>query len=409
MLTVLTIFGTRPEAIKMAPVIRELERHDDEIRSLVCSTGQHGEMLKQVCDLFDIKPDIKLDLMRPNQSLAGLTVRLCDALDPLMELIKPDWVLVQGDTTTVLAASMVAYYRQIAVGHVEAGLRTGDRYSPFPEEFNRVSADAIAELMFAPTELSRQTLLNEGHCDEQIVVTGNTVIDALRMAADMPYEWDAGPLADVPTNKRLVLVTAHRRESFGAPFRRLCTAVRDLAGHFAGDGVHFVYPVHLNPNVQKPVHEILDQAENITLLKPLDYLSLVHLMKRSSLVLTDSGGIQEEAPALGVPVLVTRDTTERPEGINAGTVRLVGTSPSRIISEAKALLADSAAHEAMAQRRNIYGDGFASQRIVKSLLTTPINEKRVARINRAPGMALGTYISEANQPTARRARTVAPS
>ena len=398
MLTVLTIFGTRPEAIKMAPVIRQLQRHDDKIKSLVCSTGQHGHMLQQVCDLFDIKPDINLSVMQPNQTLAGLTVRLFDALDPLMESVKPDWVLVQGDTTTVMVASLVAYYHRVAVGHVEAGLRTGDRYSPFPEELNRLTADAIAEIMFAPTDISKQALLAEGHPEERIVVTGNTVIDALYMASGMPYDWSAGPLAGIPSDKRLVLITAHRRESFGEPFRELCTAIRELAEHFAGDGVHFVYPVHLNPNVQEPVHNILGSAKNITLLEPLDYLSLVHLMKRSALVVTDSGGIQEEAPALGVPVLVTRETTERPEGINAGSVKLVGTSRERIVREGMKILTDELAHDSMVKKESLYGDGQASRRIVETLLSTRVGEPRTPRIGLAPAMAMGQYISDADQP-----------
>ena len=368
MLRILSIFGTRPEAIKMAPVIRELERHGDRIQSIVCSTGQHRHMLDQVYKLFDIVPDIILNLMQPNQTLADLTARLFDALNPVVEEVKPDWVLAQGDTTTVLVASLVAYYHRVPFGHVEAGLRTGDINSPFPEEANRRMADTVAELMFAPTELGKQALLREGHPETRIVVTGNTVIDALHIVAALPYEWGTGPLANVPTNKRLVLITAHRRESFGEPFRRLCMALRDVGQHFASNGVHLVYPVHLNPNVRQPVQEILGSAENITLLEPLDYLSLVQLMKRSSLVLTDSGGIQEEAPSLGVPVLVMRDTTERPEAVNAGVAKLVGTSRAQIVKEVVTLLTNTASYDAMAKSVNLYGDGKAAKRIIAALL-----------------------------------------
>ncbi len=374
MITVLSVLGTRPEAIKMAPVIRELQRHDGRVRSVVCSTGQHRQMLDQVLDLFGIRPDMDLGLMQPNQGLAALTARLLDALDPVIQEVQPDWILAQGDTTTVLAASLAAYYRRVPFGHVEAGLRTGDRYQPFPEEVNRRAADAIAEVLFAPTEHSRQNLLREGHPEARIVVTGNTGIDALHMAAGMPYDWSAGPLANIPVDKRLVLITAHRREHFGEPLRELILAVRELAGHFAGDGVHFVYPVHLNPNVQQPVRELLAAVGNITLLEPLDYLSLVHLMKRSTLVLTDSGGIQEEAPGLGIPVLVMREKTERPEGVDAGVVKLVGTSRSRICQEALHLLTNAAAHKAMAKGTNPYGDGKAAQRIIAALLQSPAAE-----------------------------------
>ena len=315
MLTVLSIMGTRPEAIKMAPVIPELQCHANEVHSVVCSTGQHRQLLDQVCGLFGIVPDIELGVMQPNQSLSALTARLLEGLDATIQQVKPGWVLAQGDTTTVLAASLVAYYHRIKFGHVEAGLRTGDRYHPFPEEVNRRASDAIAELMFAPTKLSGQNLLREGHPDSRIVVTGNTVIDALHIVAAMPYQWSKGPLSDIPMNKRLVLVTADRRENFGVPLRGLCTAIHHLAEHYATDGVHFVYPVHPNPKVRAPVAELRGSSRNISLLEPLDYLSLVHLMKRCALIVTDSGGIQEEAPGLGVPVLVTRERTERPEGI----------------------------------------------------------------------------------------------
>jgi UDP-N-acetylglucosamine 2-epimerase (non-hydrolysing) len=367
MLNVLSIIGTRPEAIKMAPVIRELKKQNGRIRSVVCSTGQHREMLAQVCGLFDIRPDLELSVMRPDQSLSGLTARMFEALDPVIREQKPDWVLAQGDTTTVLVASLVAFYHKVPFGHVEAGLRTGDRYRPFPEEVNRCVADVVAELMFAPTERSRSTLLKEGYPQSRIRVTGNTVVDALHWAAKMPYRWEDGPLAKVPTDKRLVLVTAHRRESFGDPFRDMCAALRDLAQRFSRD-VHLVYPVHLNPNVRQPVAEILGGLRNVSLTEPLDYLSLVHLMKRSVLILTDSGGIQEEAPGLGVPVLLLRETTERPEGVEAGVVKLVGTRRDRIVEEATRLLTDEVGRRAMSRGVNPYGDGKAAQRIVSALL-----------------------------------------
>lgn len=368
MITVLSVFGTRPEAIKMAPVVRELRRHPGEIESLVCSTGQHREMLDQALELFQIRPDYELAVMRPDQSLASLTARLFEGLDEVAAKCRPDWILAQGDTTTVLAAAIVAFYRGIRFGHVEAGLRTGDKRRPFPEEVNRRLADVVADAYFAPTERARQALLAEGCADADIYVTGNTVIDALLEIADRDYRWEAGPLAALPRDRRLVLITAHRRESFGGPFRELCQAIAELAARFADDGVHFVYPVHLNPNVRRPVNELLSGASNVTLLEPLDYLSLVQLMKRTTLILTDSGGIQEEAPSLGVPVLVMRETTERPEGVEAGVVRLVGTRRETIVSEAARLLSDAAAHRQMASGANPYGDGLAAQRLTRALL-----------------------------------------
>jgi UDP-N-acetylglucosamine 2-epimerase len=368
LITVLSILGTRPEAIKMAPVIKELERHHGRIRSVVCSTGQHREMLDQVLDLFAITPDHDLNLMTHDQGLAQLTARLFLGIDEVLAEVKPQCVLAEGDTTTVLVASLAAFYRHIPFGHVEAGLRTGDKRRPFPEEINRRLADAVTDLFFAPTERARQALLREGARDGDIFVTGNTVIDALLTVAERHYDWASGPLAGLPPDGRFVLITAHRRESFGEQFRQLCLAIRELAREFGPDGLHFVYPVHLNPNVRQPVGEILADAPNVTLLEPLDYLPLVQLMKRSTLILTDSGGIQEEAPSLGVPVLVMRETTERPEGVEAGVVSLVGTGRARIVEEARRLLTDPAAHAAMARRANPYGDGHAAERIVSALL-----------------------------------------
>jgi UDP-N-acetylglucosamine 2-epimerase len=366
-LTVLSVIGTRPEAIKMAPVVSELGRCADRVRSRVCVTSQHREMLDQVLHLFDIRPDYDLDLMRADQALAELTANLFTGLDPIVAATRPDWVLAQGDTTTVLVAALVAFYRRIPFGHVEAGLRTGDLARPFPEEMNRRVADTVAGLLFAPTERARQALLAEGAAADDILVTGNTVIDALLTVAARPYDWRRGPLAGLPREARLVVVTAHRRESFGAPFRALCQAIRDLARQFA-PGVHIVYPVHLNPNVRAPVTEILGRIDNVHLLDPLDYESMVHLMNRATLILTDSGGIQEEAPSLGVPVLVLRDVTERPEAVEAGVVRVVGTAREPIVAAARRLLTDAAAHQAMATRVNPYGDGKAAARIVAALL-----------------------------------------
>ena len=368
MLKVLSVFGTRPEAIKMAPVIKELFTYPDRVRSLVCVTGQHRQMLDQVLSLFDIQPDYDLDVMWPEQALSQLTANLFASLDPVVTETKPDWVLAQGDTTTVLVAALVAFYHQVPFGHVEAGLRTGDKYRPFPEEINRRVADVVADAYFAPTERARKALLSEGCRAQDIYVTGNTVIDALLDVAGHDYDWSAGPLANLPHDQRIVLITAHRRESFGQPFQELCQAIRQLAETFAPEGIHFVYPVHLNPNVRRPVYGILSGLPNVSLIEPLDYLSLVHLMKRSTLILTDSGGIQEEAPSLGVPVLVMRDTTERPEGIEAGVARLVGTQRERIVAETARLLRDPVARAAMVTQVNPYGDGKAASRIVSILL-----------------------------------------
>lgn len=368
MLTVLSVFGTRPEAIKMAPVIRELARHPGEIRSVICSVGQHREMLNQVLPLFGIRLDHDLDVMQPDQTLSQLTAALFTGLDRVVREVEPDWVLAQGDTTSVFVASMVAYYRRVSFGHVEAGLRTGDKHRPFPEEINRRIADLVSDLHFAPTERARQALLREGCRDEDVHVTGNTVVDALNDVIARPYDWNSGPLTAIPRRERLVLITAHRRESFGEPFRELCLAIRDLSRRFQDEDVQFVYPVHLNPNVRQPVNDILSGLSNVSLVEPLDYLSLVQLLKRSTVILTDSGGIQEEGVGLRVPVLVMRDTTERPEGVEAGAARLVGTRRQRIFSETERLLRDADARRSMAVATNPYGDGHAGARIVSLLL-----------------------------------------
>lgn len=373
-LRVLSIFGTRPEAVKMAPVVKRLAQTPG-VESLVCVTAQHRQMLDQVLDLFQIIPDVDLDLMRHDQTLAGLTAAVFTHLDPVLESLRPDWVLVQGDTTTVMASALLAYYHQIAVGHVEAGLRTGDKWQPFPEEINRRVAGVVADLHFAPTEWSRQNLLRENVPSERVVVTGNPVIDALHSVASLEPTPEVLALLErldiyepgSNQGSRLVLITAHRRENFGQPLENICSALRHLAEHYQGE-VQFVYPVHLNPNVQEPVYQLLGKVPNITLLPPLDYLPLVHLMKRATLMLTDSGGLQEEAPGLGVPVLVLRTVTERPEGVQAGTVRLLGTDTERIIAETRRLLDEPQAHAAMAQAVNPYGDGHAAERIVQAIL-----------------------------------------
>ena len=351
----------------MAPVVKELERHPERIRSRVCVTSQHREMLDQVLDLFGIKPDYDLDLMRDSQTLSGLTARVFTELEPVLKKEQPDYVLVQGDTTTVMAAALAAFYHQIKVGHVEAGLRTHDKWRPFPEEINRKIAGTVADLHFAPTTIARDNLLAEGVDPASVHVTGNPVIDALQMASKMDYDLESGPLAGIPWEKRVITLTAHRRENFGRPLENICRAVKEAAASY--DDIHFVYPVHLNPRVQEPVHRLLGDVEGVTLLEPLGYLPLVQLMKRSTLVLTDSGGIQEEAPGLGKPVLVLREKTERPEAVEEGTVKLVGTDKERILSELRTLLEDPEAYEGMARAVNPYGDGKAAERIVEILMS----------------------------------------
>ncbi len=381
-LNVLSIFGTRPEAVKMAPIIRVLAETPG-IESRVCVTAQHRQMLDQVLDLFQIIPDVDLDLMQPGQTLSELTAAVFTHLDPVLERLKPDWVLVQGDTTTVMSAALLAYYHRIHVGHVEAGLRTGDKWQPFPEEVNRRVASVATDLHFAPTDWARDNLLKEGVPSSHILVTGNPVIDALHTVAELSTPTEtvellerlgitgdfsgAAPHTVDSRSKRLVLITAHRRENFGEPMENICFALRQLAEDYL-DNVEFVYPVHLNPNVQEPVNRLLGDVPNITLLPPMDYFPWIHLIKSASLMLTDSGGLQEEAPGLGVPVLVMREVTERPEGVKAGTVCLVGTDPEHIIVETHRLLDDPHAHAEMARAVNPYGDGKAAPRIVQALL-----------------------------------------
>jgi UDP-N-acetylglucosamine 2-epimerase (non-hydrolysing) len=363
---VLSIIGTRPEAIKMAPVIRELSRRGEVFQSRVCATAQHREMLDPVLRLFEIRPDHDLNLMRENQTLAQITAAAITGLDAVVRKEAPDWILAQGDTATVLAAGLVGFYHRVRFGHVEAGLRSGDKYQPYPEEINRRVAGVVADAHFAPTEQAKQNLLREGVADAAIHVTGNTVIDALQFTAEQPFDFAQSALAGLPTPKRWILVTAHRRENFGAPLERICEALRELAQRFAGR-VQLIYPVHMNPNVEGPVRKMLGRIEGISLLPPLEYLPLVHLLKRCELVLTDSGGLQEEAPGLGKPVLVFREVTERPEGLRAGTVRLVGSDTARIVAETAKLLDDRAEYERMSKAIQPYGDGHAARRIADIL------------------------------------------
>ncbi|MDY4316717.1 UDP-N-acetylglucosamine 2-epimerase (non-hydrolyzing) [Pectobacterium actinidiae] len=367
---VLTVFGTRPEAIKMAPLVHALAQ-DGAFESRICVTAQHREMLDQVLRLFDITPDYDLDIMRPGQGLSEISCRILSGLEPVMAEFKPDLVLVHGDTTTTLATSLAAFYQRIPVGHVEAGLRTGDLYSPWPEEANRKLTGHLAMYHFAPTENSRQNLLREHLSDRHIFVTGNTVIDALfwvrdRILGDAALRRSLDEkYAFLDDNKKLILVTGHRRESFGGGFERICSALADIARRHPE--VQIVYPVHLNPNVSEPVNRILSGIDNVMLIAPQDYLPFVYLMNRSYMILTDSGGIQEEAPSLGKPVLVMRDTTERPEAVEAGTVKLVGTEVTSIVDAVSMLLTDEEAYQAMSRAHNPYGDGQACQRIVDAL------------------------------------------
>jgi UDP-N-acetylglucosamine 2-epimerase (non-hydrolysing) len=358
---ILAVFGTRPEAIKMAPVVNALKK-SGTVKVSVCVTAQHRQMLDQVLKLFNIAPDIDLNLMQPKQDLSDITSRVILGMRDVLAIQKPDMVLVHGDTTTTMAASLAAFYAKIPVGHVEAGLRTGDKYAPWPEEMNRKLAGSIADIHFAPTESARQNLLKENIADNTIHVTGNTVIDALLDVAERSES--AAKQFKLDDSKKIILVTGHRRENFGAGFENICNALLRLA--VRGD-VQIVYPVHLNPNVQEPVKRLLGNHPSIQLIEPCDYLPFVYLMKRSHIILTDSGGIQEEAPSLGKPVLVMRDVTERPEAVAAGTVKLVGTDEARIVATATELLDDEKVYNAMAKATNPYGDGKAAARIAKVL------------------------------------------
>ena len=367
-LKVMTVIGTRPEAIKMAPIIKSLEDYSDEVESVVCVTGQHREMLDQALKIFGIVPDYDLNLMNPNQSLSLLAANILTALDKVITFEKPDWVLVQGDTTTAMVASLVAYYHRIKLGHVEAGLRTNDKFQPFPEEINRRITDLLADAYFAPTQNSRINLLKEGIPSEAILVTGNTVIDALmaiyQRVAERPLD---SVLSTSIEDRLLILVTVHRRESFGEPLANICKALVRIALNYQ-DKIQIVYPVHLNPNVRQTVFETLSGIPNISLMEPVDYEQLVGLMSKAYLIMTDSGGIQEEAPSLHKPVLVLRDVTERPEAIEAGAAKLIGTDADRIYSETIRLIEEPTSYYQMSNTINPYGDGQAGQRIVQFLL-----------------------------------------
>lgn len=379
---IMLVFGTRPEAIKMAPLVKEFLKHSDSIKTIVCVTGQHREMLDQVLNLFEIVPDYDLNIMKQGQDLYDVTSRVLLGMRDVLKEVAPDVVLVHGDTTTSSAAALAAFYQQISVGHIEAGLRTGDIYSPWPEEMNRLITGRIASYNFSPTQLGRENLLKENVKDSTIYVTGNTVIDALYWVVDkfkkdenldnslQKHLIDAGyDVSRLLDNRKLVLITGHRRENFGEGFINICTAIRDLALKYTD--VDFVYPMHLNPNVRKPICEVFGEKStipNMFFIEPLEYLSFVYLMEKSYLVLTDSGGIQEEAPGLGKPVLVMRDTTERPEALDAGTVKLVGTDYYKIYSEVSQLIDSKDYYFAMSKAVNPYGDGLACDRIVKVFL-----------------------------------------
>lgn len=380
------VFGTRPEAIKMAPLVKEFEKYPNDFQTIVCVTGQHREMLDQVLNLFEIKPHYDLNIMKQGQDLYDVTARVLVGMRDVLKEAQPDVVLVHGDTTTSTAAALAAFYQQIPVGHVEAGLRTHNIYSPWPEEMNRLITGRIATYHFSPTQLSRQNLLKENVSDDSIIVTGNSVIDALYWVVDKIKRdetlseelksilanagYDVNRLlGDSQQPRKLVLITGHRRENFGDGFINMCTAIKDLTKKYPD--VDFVYPMHLNPNVRKPIHEVfgedLSNLGNMFFIEPLEYLSFVYLMEKSTIVLTDSGGIQEEAPGLGKPVLVMRDTTERPEALEAGTVKLVGTNCDKIVSEVSALLENESYYETMSKAVNPYGDGLACGRIVDEL------------------------------------------
>lgn len=359
---VMTIFGTRPEAIKMAPLVLELKKRPEEFEAIVTVTAQHREMLDQVLEIFGITPDFDLNIMKKQQSLAQITTRALEGLDEVMKKTQPDIVLVHGDTSTTFVAGLAAFYNQIAVGHVEAGLRTWDKYSPYPEEMNRQLTGVMADLHFSPTEKSKQNLLNENKPEEAISVTGNTAIDALKTTVDENY---SHPILDEIGDRRLVLMTAHRRENLGENMHQMFRAIKRLVE--THEDIHVVYPVHLNPVVQETANEILGNDDRIQLIEPLDVVDFHNFAARSYLILTDSGGVQEEAPSLGVPVLVLRDTTERPEGIDAGTLKLAGTEEENIFQLANELLSDEDAHEKMAKASNPYGDGEASRRIADAI------------------------------------------
>lgn len=362
-LKVMVVFGTRPEAIKMAPLVLELQKHSDSIETITVVTAQHRQMLDQVLETFSIKPHYDLDIMGQNQSLLDITGKILEKFDPIVKQERPDMILVHGDTTTTFVASLVAFYNQVRIGHVEAGLRTFDKYSPFPEEMNRQMTDNLADLYFAPTSESKENLLKENHPESAIVITGNTAIDALKLTVQSDYYHEV--LDQLDTDKKLVLVTMHRRENQGQPMRNVFTALREMVD--LHQEIEVVYPVHLSPAVQETANDILAGHDRIHLIEPLDVLDFHNLASRSYFIMTDSGGVQEEAPSLGKPVLVLRDTTERPEGVRAGTLKLVGTDPVRVKEAMAAILTDETLYRQMSQAPNPYGDGRASERIVQSI------------------------------------------
>lgn len=368
MKTILIVFGTRPEAIKLCPLILEFNKFPEKFKTVVCVTAQHREMLDQVLEIFSITPDYDLNLMTHNQSLADLTARCISEMDGVIKKVKPDMLIVQGDTTTTFSAALAAFYNRVMIAHVEAGLRTGNKFSPFPEEVNRKLTTVTADVYYAPTLQNKENLLRENINGKDICITGNTVIDALLWVRDKLRDGEVicDELKDIDFSRKIVLVTGHRRENFGQGFSNVCTALRDVA--LNNPDIDIIYPVHLNPNVQKPVKEILANIENVILIEPLDYKPFVQLMDKAYFIITDSGGVQEEAPSLGKPVLVTRDTTERPEAVDTGVVKLVGTDINRIVNEANLLLKDKKYYESMSQVQNPYGDGHACNRIITDLI-----------------------------------------
>ena len=370
MIKVLTVFGTRPEAIKMAPVVLELAKHPEQIKSVVCVTAQHREMLDQVLDIFKLTPDYDLNVMQPGQTLSTITSNVLAGMEEVIKKERPDVVLVHGDTTTTFATALASFYSQVKIGHVEAGLRTYNKYSPFPEEINREFTSLVADFIFAPTELSAENLRREGKRPETIFITGNTAIDALKTTVHKSYD---NPIFEWLGESELILLTAHRRENLGEPMRRIFKAVRRLAEDLPN--VKVVYPVHLNPKVREVADEVLSGCEKVKLIEPLEVVDFHNFMNRAKIILTDSGGIQEEAPSLGKPVLVLRDTTERPEGIEAGTLKLVGTDEQAIYAEALNLMTDAQTYAKMAEAKNPYGDGHASERIVKTLIEQLSDDK----------------------------------
>lgn len=363
MIKVMSVFGTRPEAIKMAPLVKELESRE-EIESVVCVTAQHREMLDQVLETFDIKPDYDLNIMKQGQTLSEITSRALMGLEEVIKEVKPDIVLVHGDTTTTFAGALAAFYNQVAIGHVEAGLRTYDKYSPFPEEMNRQMVDCMTDLYFAPTEISKQNLLKQNISEDKIYVTGNTAIDA--MSTTVKENYSHKELEWIKPGERMILLTAHRRENLGEPMRHIFKAIRRIVDEF--NDVKVIYPIHLNPKVREVANEIFNDCDKVKLIEPLEVFDFHNFQNKSYIILTDSGGIQEEAPSLGKPVLVLRDTTERPEGIKAGTLKLVGTDEEVIYNETKKLLTDKKEYEMMSHASNPYGDGLASERIVNAII-----------------------------------------